>query len=138
MLFQLKGGTTMRRITLIPLLALILTIGCTKNPVSAPIPGSANAFDSSSYLTLVTTDSVIQSTKVDLTAGNFSASVAPTVKSALNILIQAYDVANTAYLAYHTAALANTATPAQQQAVASNLSTMEAATSNLTVAKGGK
>lgn len=121
---------------LISALALVVLLcGCAKS-TSTPIPGSANTFDSQSYLSLVTADSVIQSTKADLTADKFPASIAGNVKTALNALIQSYDVANPVYVAYHTAALAGTATATQQTAVTSALADVSAKTSALTSAKG--
>lgn len=110
--------------------------GCAKT-VTVPIPGSANTFDSSSYLTLVTTDNVIQTAKADLAAGKFPASISGNVKTALNDLIQSYNVANIAYQAYHTAAMANQATPAQATAVTNSLNNVQTATTTLIAAKAG-
>ena len=109
--------------------------GCSQNP--KPVVGAANQFDSDSYLTLVTADSVIQQTKAALAANSFPASIVGNVKTALNGLITAYDVADTTYIAYHTAALAGTATPQQQAAVTSSLTSVQAATTTLVTAKGG-
>jgi len=111
-------------------------LGCSQNP--KPVTGAVNQFDSDSYLTLLTTDNVIQSTKQALVAGSFPASIAGNVKTALNGLITAYDVADTAYLAYHTAALSGTATAQQQAAVKSGLNNVSAATTTLLTAKGGQ
>lgn len=116
-------------------LLIALTVGC--HSVAAPVPGSANAFDSDSYLTLVATHSVIESTKTDLAANSFPMAIAGNVKTALNLLITAYDTANQAYLAYHTAALAGTSTAAQQTAVTNALTNVQTATTTLTAAKGG-
>ena len=116
-------------------LLIALTVGC--HSVAAPVPGSANAFDSTSYLTLVTTDSVIESTKTDLANNSFPMAIAGNVKTALNALINAYDLAQQAYLAYHTAALAGTSTPTQQTAVTNALTSVQTATTALTAAKGG-
>src|SRR5271157_2963660 len=107
----------MRTRRLSPLLAtLLLLAACSAAKIH---PGSPNAFDSATYDTLVTTHSVIESTKTDLAANAFPASISANVKTALNALIQAYDVADTAYQAYHSSALAGTATTAQQAAVSS-------------------
>ena len=73
---------------------LLVICGCAAHPIH---PGTANAFDSSTYDTLTITDSVIQSTKADLSAGKFPASIAQNVKTALNILITSYDVLDMAY-----------------------------------------
>jgi hypothetical protein len=114
----------------------VLLAGCVKS-TSTPIPGAGNKFDSDSYLSLVTADSVIQSTKDDLANNKFPANIAPAVKTAVNALIQSYDVANPIYLAYHSAALGGNATAAQQAAVTSAVNDVNSKTSALTSAKGG-
>jgi hypothetical protein len=119
---------------LIPVLALVLLTGCIGNP--KPVTGSANQFDSDSYLTLLTTDTVIEATKADLNNGAFPASTVTGVKTALNALITAYDAAQPVYIAYHTAALAGQATQAQQAQVTAALSSVQTATTALVVAKG--
>ena len=127
----------MKKKNLVPLVLLLaLSVACVKN-VNAPIPGSANAFDSSSYLSLVTTDSVIQSAKADLAASKLPPSVAGNVKTALNGLIQAYNIANVSYQAYHTAALSGQATADQQFAVQTGLANVQTAMAGLTQAKAG-
>lgn len=113
-------------------LAVTLLAGCGARAIH---PGAANKFDSSAYDALLVTDSVIQSTKTDLANNVFPANVAASVKTALNGLIDAYNVTNVSYRAYHSAALAGNATPAQQQSVQSGLDSMAAATTNLTNAK---
>lgn len=117
------------------LLCVTFLVGC--HAVQAPIPGSANQFDSDTYLSLVTTDSLIQSTKADLANNSFSATIVPSVKKALNDLIAAYDTANTAYVAYHTAAIAGTATTTQQSTVAVDMTAVSNSTSALLLVKGG-
>lgn len=121
--------------TLLTLTLCIALLGCA---AKKPIVGAANQFDSDSYLVLVTTDTVIQSSKAALAANSFPASIVPAVKSALNNLIATYDGADTVYLAYHTSALAGTATPAQQSTVSAALSAMQTATTNLVTVQGGK
>ncbi len=116
-----------------PVVVLCLVLAACSHKV---VVGAANQFDSNSYLTLVTADSVIQQTKADLAAGTFPANIATTVKASLNGLIEAYDVANPIYIAYHTAALAGQATPAQQAAVTSSLASVNSATTALITAKG--
>lgn len=125
------------KIFAISILAAVFVLGGCVKSTSTPIPGSANTFDSQSYLSLVTADSVIESTKTALVAGQFPASIAGNIKTALNALIQSYDVANPVFVAYHTAALAGQATAAQQAAVTSAVSDVTAKTSALTSAKGG-
>jgi hypothetical protein len=121
----------------IAVLLAVSVAGCPKS-TTAPVPGSANSFDSASYLTLVTTDSVIQSTKADLTNDAFPASIAGQVKTALNDLIKGYNVANTTYQSYHLAAMAGTATVAQSNAVTSTLADVQTKTSALTSAKAAQ
>src|SRR5208283_993459 len=95
---RLERGRTMKKLMAIVLLGVVLA-GCA---AKKPVVGSANQFDSDSYLTLVT--------------------------AALNGLITAYDVANPVYVAYHNAALAGQATAAQQSAVTSSLGAVSTAT----------
>jgi len=125
----------MKRCLLALLLCGILA-GCSQNP--KPVTGAVNQFDSDSYLALVTADAVIQQTKAGLNAGSFPTSLVPGITSTLNNLIATYDVADTAYLAYHTAAVAGTVTAAQKAAVSSGLTSVQNATSALVTAKGGK
>jgi hypothetical protein len=102
-----------------------------------PVVGSVNQFDSNAYLTLVTTDNIIQGCKRDLTAGVFPANIAEYVKPALNGLIQAYNVANVAYTGYHAAAVAGTVTVVQQTQVTNALNNVQTATTTLIAARGG-
>ncbi len=124
----------MKQFLLVALLAL--TLGCSQNP--KPIVGAANQFDSDTFLTLVTTDSVIQSTKTALTANQFPANVVTNVRAALNRLIDAYDAADTVYIVYHNAALAGQSTPAQQAAVNQAMGNVQGATTMLVAAKAGQ
>lgn len=117
------------------ILCVFLT-GCAMNP--KPVVGSANQFDSDSYLTLVTADALIQATKTDLANGSFSATLTASVTQSLNALITAYDIANPVYIAYHNAALAGTATTAQQATVTNSLSNVKVSVTALTTVKGGK
>lgn len=126
----------MKRLLALPFL-LCLTLGSCKTAAYVNHPGSYNTFDSQSYDTLIVTHSVIESTKADLAANKFPAQIAGAVKTALNNLITAYDVADSSYLVYHAAAAAGTATAAQQTTVATNLSNVNASTMNLTTAKAG-
>lgn len=141
---------------LIPILALVTTLlslaGCAAHPIH---PGTANAFDSSTYDTLTITDSVIQSTKIDLAEGKFPVAIAGNVKSALNNLISVYDVLEISYCdgkpmtsggtsalqcspgSYHAAAIAGTATPAQNSAIQTQVGQVSVASAALATAKGG-
>ena len=112
------------------LLALVLLGGC-----AARHPGSANQFDSSSYDTLIVAHSVIETTKADLAANKFPPQNVGNVKTALNNLIQTYNVADTAYQSYHSAAVAGTATTAQQASLTTALANVTAATTTLNSAK---
>jgi type IV pilus biogenesis protein CpaD/CtpE len=115
------------------IIASLLLAGC-----AARIhPGAANSFDSTTYDTLIVTHNVIESTKADLAAGKFTGTLAANVKTALNALIEAYDVADQAYLTYHSAAAAGNATPTDQATLQVKINTMTNATTTLTSAKGG-
>lgn len=123
-------------------LALVLSLGllagCSLlHPVTAPIPGSANQFDSDTYLTLVTAKGVIDQTKLDLGNNAFPAAWVPNVKKAVNAAVSAYNVADLTYQEYHTSALAGTATPAQQSAVSSAVNNLNQAVNSVTAAKAG-
>jgi hypothetical protein len=115
-------------------LALVLA-GCAAHVVH---PGSANKFDSDAYDAVLVAHSVIETTKTDLANNAFPASIAGNVKTALNDLITGYNVADTAYKTYHSAALAGTATTAQSDAVTAALNDVNAKTAALTAAKASK
>jgi hypothetical protein len=115
-------------------LAVVL-VGCA---AKKPVSGSANQFDSDTYLTLITTDSVITATKTALENNQFQASIVPNVKTALNNLITAYNAADAVYVAYHNAANAGTVTATQQAAVNTAMGNVQAATTILISARGGK
>lgn len=121
----------MKKIDLIPRIAIafnlviamialsaIIEIGCA---AKKPVVGTANTFDSDSYLVLVVADKTIKETKADLANNVFAADLVEDVKAALNRLIDAYDKAEPIYLVYHNAALQGTATQAQQDAVSAAL-----------------
>jgi hypothetical protein len=116
---------------------LILSMAMLGCAAHKPIVGSANQFDSDTYLTLATTDSVIQATKTALANNQFSPSLTPNVKTALNNLITAYDGADAVFQTYHAAALAGTSTAAQQAAVNSAMGQVQASTTLLISAKAG-
>jgi hypothetical protein len=117
------------------ILAALLLTGCATRPIH---PGAANTFDSDSFDALVVANSVIVNTKTDLTAGAFAPTLVPSIKAALNDLITAYDTADAAYLVYHAAAVAGTATVAQSNAVTSGLTQVNIATSALVTVKENK
>lgn len=124
----------MKRLIPVILLAAALA-ACAARPIH---PGAANSFDSTTYDTLITAKSVIDSTKVDLANNAFPVNVAPTVKTAVNGLITAYDALDTSYTIYHKAALTGSATQAQTDDVNAKLSQVNTATQSLTSAKAGK
>lgn len=128
-----------KRIQLTLILCVILaSLGCGTQAAKAPIPGSVNQFDSDTYLALVTAYNIIESTKSALANNQFPASIAGNVKTAVNDLVKAYNAADASYLIYHNAALAGTATAAQQSTVTGNLAQVQFSTTNLTTIKGGK
>jgi hypothetical protein len=112
-----------------------LFAGCAAHAVH---PGAANKFDSDSYDAVLVTHNLIETTKTDLANNAFPASIAGNVKTALNDLIKSYDIADTAYTTYHTAALAGNATAAQQTALTNALTTVSTSTAALTAAKAAK
>lgn len=124
----------------VPLLILLLCIsGCVKNSTTTPHPGSVNAFDSTSYDVLLVAKATIDQTKTDLAAGQFG-NITANVKTALNNCIQAYNVADVAYTAYHTAALSSASSPsttALQNDLTTKLSNLNSATASLTAVKTG-
>ena len=119
----------------IGLILLLLLAGCKAYQTH---PGSVNTFDSVSYDSVLVAHSVIESTKTDLANNVFSAAVAPKVKAALNDLVTAYNIADSAYQAYHAAAVAGTATTSQANAVTAGLAQVGTASEALTSAKAGK
>jgi hypothetical protein len=137
---------------LFPALFCFLLVACAAHPIH---PGTANAFDSGAYDTLSVADSVIQSTKADLAANKFPASISGNVKSALNGLIAAYNIADTFYCgapvagvgtgslmcapnSYHSLAMAGTATPAQSTQLQNDINSVSTSTAQLTAAKAGQ
>jgi hypothetical protein len=122
--------------------------GCAARPIH---PGTANKTDSAVYDSLLTTHSVIESTKGELASGTFPPEVQPRVKSALNILITAYNDADVLYCnppagasptdscaptSYHSIAMAGQSTPTADAAMQAKLTSMNSAVSALATAKG--
>jgi hypothetical protein len=120
------------------ILTLALAISLASCAAHVIHPGAANQYDSDSYDAVLVAHSVIETTKTDLANGAFPASIAGNVKIALNDLITAYDVAQKAYVIYHNAALAGTATAAQSNALTADLTVINTKTSALTSAKAAK
>lgn len=107
---------------------MLLLTGCA---AKKPVVGTANQFDSDSYLVLVTADATIKATKDDLTNDKFPADMVDDVKVSLNFLIDAYDRADKLYLEYHNAALNGTATQQQQDAVSGSLPDVQTGISSM-------
>lgn len=126
----------MKKFLLIPVLALSMVCGCTKAYVAHP--GSVNTFDSKSYDYLIATKAVIDQTKTDLANNVFPANITPAVKTAVNALVASYNIADNAYLAYHNAMVAGSATSQQIQDVSSSQAQVQSSLSALTSAKAGK
>ena len=124
----------MKKYLLIPVLALSM-LSCAKPYVAHP--GSVNTFDSQSYDFLIATKAIIDQTKTDLANNVFSATTAPRVKAAVNGMVAAYNIADNAYLVYHTAMIAGGATAQQIQDVSNSQADVQKATQALTSAKAG-
>lgn len=72
--------------------------GCAnRQPVSAPIPGAINAFDSNAFQTLATTHAFVVSVK------SHADTLTPTEKAILNQLIVDLNTADAVYKVYHNA-----------------------------------
>lgn len=121
-----------------PLVLAVLLLGGCKTQGYVQHPGAVNAFDSQSYDSLLVTHSIIETTKADLAANKFPATISANVKTSLNNLITAYDVADSAYLAYHAAAVQGTATTAQATDVSNKIQVVTNATTHLNMVKGGQ
>jgi hypothetical protein len=115
------------------LLALVLA-GCPKQLH----PGAVNQYDSTSYDTVLVAHSVIETTKTDLANNVFPAAVVDNVKNALNDLIVVYNIADTAYITYHNAAVAGKATQDQMNVLNAAMSNMQTKSAALSSAKAAK
>lgn len=87
-------------------LSLLAGFGCAKK-VTAPLPGSINSFDSLSYQTLMDAQAAINAVKDDIADKKFTPTQAQ--KAVINQAIGGYDLAETAWHAYHSGATADTA-----------------------------
>lgn len=104
----------------------LLTAGCAaKNAVHTPIPGQVNDFDGTSYQTLMTAQATLNSLKA-------SAAGLPNIIPVLDKAIASYNVAETAWQAYHAAA-----TVQNQSAVTSSLASLNASLTALQGAVAG-
>jgi hypothetical protein len=129
----------MRRSLLV--IALILCVGCSQaykvHPGAAGYttgtPTTIQVAASQWYDDLSATDAVIQQTRAAFLAGKFPATIAPKVHDAFNYLVQSYNAAQAAWLAFNQAATAgNTAAMASAQAA---IAAMDSAVQQLTAAK---
>jgi hypothetical protein len=120
---------------------LILSMGCGSayrvHPGAAGYasgtPTSVQVAASQWYDDLSATDAVIQQTRAAFLAGKFPATIAPKVHDAFNYLVQSYNAAQAAWLAFNQAATAgNTAAMASAQAA---IAAMDSAVQQLTTAK---
>jgi|SRR5579859_554767 len=131
------------------LLLAVTFLGCAARPIH---PGTANAFDSSVYDSLLVTHSVIESTKTELSNNSFSASITPNVKAALNKLITIYNDTDTLYCnppagagptdscaptSYHALAVSGQSTTTLDAQMRAKANDMNSAVSALAAAKGG-
>lgn len=141
---------------LIPVLIVAMSLaGCAAQSPTVAHPGTFNTFDSTTYDSLLVTDSVIRSTKNDLAANKFPASIVVNVKTALNTLITVYNEADILYCgtpvagttagtlscsptSYHGALAAGAAGTVTQAQVQDKLNAVSVATSALTSAKAGQ
>jgi hypothetical protein len=110
---------------LIGTFVLAVMLGCAAHTVKAPVPGALNSFDADSYQTLMTAQATLNSLKS-------TAATTPSLKPILNQAISSYDVAETAWQAYHAAA--STAT---QAALTTSLSDLNTKVSTLQAAAAG-
>jgi hypothetical protein len=125
--------------SLILSIALLATSGCSLlHPVVVNVPGQVNTFDGTAYLTLVTAKGVIDQAKLDVVNGVFPVNLVSNIKVAINDAVNAYNVADQAYQAYHTAAVAGTATSLQQSTVTVDVNFLSGQINALTAAKAGK
>ena len=122
----------MKNRVIVLVLAVSLLSGC-----SVMHPGAANKFDSQSYDVLYVAHSAIETTKAQLAAQPpvYQPNVAAVVKTTLNHLIDVYNIADTAYQLYHTAAIAGTATAAMQADVQTKLNNVSSAVTSLAQTK---
>ncbi len=80
-------------------LGLSVGVGCSKQPASAQVPGSTGTFDAQSYQTLMEAQAALNAARDDISTGAFVPT--PGAKKVLNQGIQDYDIAQTAWHAYH-------------------------------------
>lgn len=125
----------MKRFAVLALAVMFLGGCAAMKPVH---PNQANTFDGAAYDTLTLAQSIIDSTKADLTAGAFPPSIVGNVKAALNDLIRAYDAAKPLYAEYHAAAYNGVATVAQSNALTNAITNINNTTTALAAAKAGK
>lgn len=119
----------------IPIALLLLVAGCATKSYTVH-PGAANLFDSQAYDTLYVAHATIEQTKTELTTNQFGATT-NAVKTALNALIDAYNIADASYVVYHSAAVSGKQTAAQTTTLQNNLVNVTNSMNGLTAVKGG-
>ena len=87
------------RKSLIPLLALLLLVGCAVKSGTKLPPGAINAVDANSFVDLMGAQAALQAVKADYAAGKLPST--PATKTALNSAIAAYNTAEASWQAYH-------------------------------------
>lgn len=130
-----------KRLKLVPVLFLcVMALGACNNQAYVVHPGAVNTFDSQTYDVLVTAHAAIEATKTQIASGAFSGTVLRDVSIGLNTLVDAYNLAETTYLAYHAAASATppTATVAQANQLQGQTAGIPQLVANLNAAKAGK
>jgi hypothetical protein len=99
-------------------------------------PTPVQTFASQSYDTLVAADAVIVQTRADFLGNKFSAAAMPTVKTAFNALVQAYDTAQAAWIAFNQSASTN---PSVSEATLSAaIAGLNVSLTNLATARGAQ
>lgn len=84
------------RKNLAPLLALLLFVGCTKQPATVH-PGTFNQFDSNAYTTLLDAQATLQGAQANIANGKWPAAWNEYINEAGNF----YNIAMNSYNAYH-------------------------------------
>jgi hypothetical protein len=134
----------MKNFWLVPALALVF-IGCRSaayqvHPgaggyVAGAVPTQLQLIDSQAYDSLSATDGIIQQTRADYLGNKFPASAMPTIHTAFNATVAAYDSANAAWTAFDAAVKAGS--NPSSAAILAAVAGMNQAVSALTAARQG-
>jgi len=117
------------RALFLAMLVVVPVVCANQKTVQAPIPGSVNTFDSSTYQSLRVAHDIAKSLSDQAAAGKYHPT--PQEKVVINQFIADINVADTVYKAYHAGA----ATQAQMQTALTKVQTDQA---TLPVPTGGK